>query len=157
MSRLISDPDAFVKFCEDNAQRELESGALSIELFWNLLKQWSESTFGPRILRGPLGPLKHLKKEVDEAIAAYDNMIREIDLNRQDKHAVQDMEAAADAFREEIADLQFLVFDIAQRAGMTYYNLRCTVTEKLVKNRSRSWGPASATEAVEHIRDGETP
>ncbi len=35
---------------------------------WNELSKWSQETFGSDAERGPIGPLRHLKLEADEAI-----------------------------------------------------------------------------------------
>ena len=40
----------------------------SLEDFWNELDEWSSRTFGPTAHRGPIGPLKHLAKEVQETL-----------------------------------------------------------------------------------------
>ena len=37
--------------------------------FWNEQADWSEATFGTTADRGPIGPLKHLRKDVVVEIA----------------------------------------------------------------------------------------
>ena len=103
-----------------------------MELFWNAQAHWSRSVFGTDEERGPEGPLKHLAKEVQETLANPADIM-------------------------EYADLLFLVFDSARRAGFTYCELRAAVDRKLEINKSRKWGKASATEAVEHIREDDQP
>jgi hypothetical protein len=103
---------------------------LTLDQFWEELGEWSQATFGSDTVRGPQGPLKHLAKEIEEALKAPDDL-------------------------EEYADLLFLVFDAARRAGFTYGQLREAVSTKLEKNKSRKWGKPSSDEPVEHIRDGE--
>lgn len=98
-----------------------------LHAFWALLSEWSQATFGKDEVRGPEGPLRHLAKEVQEALADPKNP-------------------------EEYADLVFLAFDAARRAGVTYYGLLEAVFLKLKKNKTRQWGPPSATEPTEHIR-----
>ena len=98
-----------------------------LHAFWALLSQWSQATFGKDEGRGPSGPLKHLVKEVQEALADPKNP-------------------------EEYADLLFLVFDAARRSGLNYYQMLEEVFKKLEKNKARQWGPPSATEPVEHVR-----
>lgn len=137
-----------------DAAHQLAAPALTMETFWTLRNQWSEATFGSRDDRGPQGSLKHLKKEVDEAIAAVDALHARSD-PANPKPSPDEVAAARDAIHEEIADLLFLVFDVAHRCGMSYAQVRIAATKKLLKNRARKWGPASATDAVEHVRDGE--
>ena len=103
---------------------------LSLEEFWTHLSVWSQATFGEDKVRGPQGPLKHLAKEVQEALSEpYD--------------------------LEEYADLLFLVFDATRRAGFSYEELCLAITFKLNKNRARKWPKPTTDEPVEHIRDGE--
>lgn len=108
-------------------------GALDMWGFWECLHEWSAETFGPREHRGPIGPLKHLEKEAREA---YE-------------------EANWEKRKEEIADCLFLVFDAAQRVGMSYSELTQVAMAKLKKNRARTWpdwrGAAPDT-AIEHDR-----
>lgn len=103
--------------------------------FWERLAEWSEQTFGPRSHRGPLGPLEHLAKE---AVEARD-------------------EADPGKRKEEIADCLFLVFDAAQRAGMSYAELTAVAKAKLRKNAAREWPDwraADPNRAIEHVRKG---
>ncbi|TXH09373.1 MAG: DUF550 domain-containing protein [Hyphomicrobiaceae bacterium] len=106
------------------------SVAIDFLNFTEACRQWSESTFGPREMRGPVGPLKHLEKEAREAYT-------EPDPEKQ---------------REEIADTMFLVLDAAWRAGMTLADLTAECNKKLVKNKSRTWGAPTGDEPVEHVR-----
>jgi len=104
--------------------------------FFELLAEWSAETFGPRERRGPIGPLKHLEKESREAYSETDPEKR----------------------KEEIADCLFLVFDAAQRAGMSYSELTRVAMAKLAKNKTRTWPAWHGTEpdtAIEHDRTGE--
>jgi predicted house-cleaning noncanonical NTP pyrophosphatase (MazG superfamily) len=104
--------------------------AATFEDFWRHLSDWSQATFGSDSDRGPVGPLKHLAKEVQECLEDPTDL-------------------------EEFVDLQFLVFDAARRAGFTLPQLVQALWKKLDKNRQRKWGPPTANEAVEHIRDEE--
>lgn len=143
----------------DEAETELASGQLSFETFWHLLWAWSKKTFGPRYLRGPVGPIRHLAKEVVEAESAAAEMLRTAARTADGVHyrAMPEHPAAVSEFHEEVADMLFLVFDAAWRGGMTLVDLKRAVAAKLVKNRSRKWGPPSADQPTEHVRDGETP
>lgn len=101
---------------------------MSLERFWGELADWSQTTFGPDAERGPTGPLKHLAKEVQEALAD-----------------------PSDVF--EYADMVFLVFDAARRAGFSFEHLESAVWRKLRINRERKWGPRTGDEPIEHVRD----
>lgn len=78
--------------------------------FWNGLSKWSQSTFGNDASRGPQGPLLHLKKEVDEVLAAPEDIV-------------------------EYADLIFLTYDAARRAGFSFGQLEQACFAKLAINR----------------------
>lgn len=103
---------------------------LSFAEFWDMLAAWSQQTFGDDAERGPRGPLLHLRKEVDEALEKPTDIM-------------------------EFADLQFLVFDAARRAGFTFEQLRVAVNQKLKVNQSRLWNRPTTDEPVEHVRTGE--
>ena len=97
--------------------------------FWYALMEWSLMTFGSDEKRGPTGPLKHLAKEVEETLAAPNDL-------------------------EEYADCVFLIFDAAWRAGFTYSELENKLWWKLEKNRARKWNTSALPdEPVEHIRN----
>lgn len=109
----------------------------SFRQFFRDQGDWSQRTFGPDPVRGeggrgPVGPLKHLAKEVQEALADPTDL-------------------------EEYADLVFLVFDATRRAGFNYDELLHTCWYKLAKNRRRKWatppaGSGVSDEPVEHVR-----
>lgn len=99
----------------------------SLHEFWNALSEWSQVTFGSDAVRGPIGPLKHLIKEANEAIDNPTDIV-------------------------EYADCVFLIFDAARRAGFTFEQLRKAINEKLEVNRQRTW-PKEITDApMEHKR-----
>jgi len=100
----------------------------AMKRFWTEQAAWSQATFGTDAERGPSGPLKHLAKEVNEAMAN-----------------------PSDVF--EFADMLFLVFDSTRRAGFTYDQLLAACFEKLAINKARKWGPRTGDEPVEHVRD----
>ena len=95
--------------------------------FWHALCAWSEKQFGLSDERGPIGPLKHLQREIEELLQCPDDP-------------------------EEYADAVFLIFDAAWRAGVTYPELMETLWYKLGKNKRRNWPPTSATGVVEHVK-----
>jgi hypothetical protein len=99
----------------------------TLEEFWNEQAQWSESVFGTTAERGPLGPLKHLRKEVEEAIADTGDTI-------------------------EMIDCLFLVFDACRRAGLSYQEVVDLAFHKLEINKKRKWAKPISDEPVEHER-----
>lgn len=106
------------------------------ELFWSELSKWSQATFGEDSVRGPIGPLKHLAKEVKEAISEIE----------------EPSEKSDKRLKMEIVDCLFLTFDAARRAGFTIEELFELAFDKLDINRARTWGAPSADQPVEHDR-----
>lgn len=104
------------------------SPSTSLEAFWTAHAEWSTATFGTPTERGPVGPLKHLAKEVEEAIATPDDLM-------------------------EYADLFLLTCDATRRAGFTCEQLMDAAWAKLAICRARKWPKTAATEAVEHVRE----
>jgi hypothetical protein len=94
--------------------------------FWDRHAAWSRSAFGPDV-RGPVGPLKHLQKEADEAFA------NPFDL-------------------EEKADILLLLIDATRTSGNTLSDLLTAAEEKLEKNRKRVWAKPDEHGCFEHIR-----
>lgn len=99
-----------------------------VQRFWNDQAAWSQNTFGLDSERGPIGPLKHLLKEVQEVIDNSD-----------------------DDF--EYADCLFLLFDAARRKGMTLQTLIETCETKLEINKMRKWSKPTDDNPVEHVRE----
>jgi len=113
--------------------------------FWTDQQKWSEEVFGPTELRGPVGPAKHLAREVlhevldmPKAVARY--LTDSLGLNEHRS-------------RSEYADLIFLVFDACRRDGFTYDDLLKACWDKLAVNKAREWGPRTADMPVEHVRN----
>lgn len=122
---------------------------MSLEQFWYAQAEWSQATFGSDKERGPAGPLKHMAKEVKEAIAevaAGDACVDETD-KKIHRHELL----------IELVDLQFLIFDATRRAGFGYGQLVAGCTQKLEINKNRQWQKPTTDEPVEHVRDGEQP
>lgn len=90
--------------------------------------EWSQATFGTDAERGPIGALKHLKKECDECLAKPDD-------------------------REEYADLLILVLDASRRAGIKPMQLIELAQAKIEVNKKRQWPKPTSDEPVEHIRE----
>jgi hypothetical protein len=66
--------------------------------FWNAQAEWSQATFGTDAERGPIGALKHLRREADDLMMAVEPSHR----------------------AEEVIDCLFLTFDAARRSGYTF-------------------------------------
>ena len=109
--------------------------------FWNEAAEWSFKTFGSREVRGPLGPARHLKKEVEEVLVALQRC--------KDYPGEQDF---TDDAAEELVDCAFLVFDTARRLGVDYDEFLTIAFDKLAKNKRREWPPTSSEDPVEHKR-----
>lgn len=105
--------------------------AIEMRDFFDLQAEWSQATFGKDSERGPTGALKHLGKEVKEALEA----------------------TTPEERNKEIVDCLFLVFDAARRAGFTYGSLAKAAKEKLEVNKQRTWPTPISDEPVEHVRD----
>lgn len=133
-----------------DAEQALRDGRLTVEQFWFLRGVWSRNTFGSAARRGPAGPLKHLLKELTAELLP----LAEAHPNRYGREMTPDM---VEALLEEYADAIFLVMDAADRNGFTLTDLRRKLGEKLLVNRARKWGPASATDPVEHVRSHDAP
>ena len=142
----------FVEEWERDAKAELETGMLSLETFWRVRWCWSQKTFGPRHVRGPLGPARHLLKEVkEELLPLLESELESIGAD----DAVRRYAEWRAAVLEELVDCEFLVGDAVNRMGFSLAEFRMALTAKLVKNRARAWPTTSPTEPVEHVRDGE--
>lgn len=94
-------------------------------------RAWSSATFGPRAHRGPVGPLDHVRKEVEEV--------------------------AADPYDlGEWVDLIILALDGAWRAGHEPQAIIDAVKAKQAENEARTWPDwrgLPADEAIEHVRE----
>lgn len=102
-------------------------GVEEFDEFWREKNSWSAEAFGQRSERGPIGPLKHLKKEVEEALAAPDDPM-------------------------EIVDCFFLVTDAAWRQGLSLEKFMKLCWQKLAINKGRTWPKPEKDEVSEHVR-----
>lgn len=91
--------------------------------------EWSQATFGDV---GPVGPLKHLSKEALEAAAEPGDL-------------------------SEWADMQFLLWDAQQRAGITDEQITQAMIEKLAVNKQREWPEPKDGEPRLHIKEQMAP
>lgn len=87
--------------------------------------EWSQATFGNV---GPVGPLKHLSKEAQEAAAEPGDL-------------------------SEWADMQFLLWDAQRRAGITDEQITQAMIDKLAVNKQRSWPEPKDGEPRLHINE----
>lgn len=88
---------------------------------------WSRMTFGADADVGPGAPLNHLAIEVQEAIAAQDDVT-------------------------EYADCLMLIWDAARRAGFDRRALLDAVERKLAVNKTRRWIVTPGDAPNEHAR-----
>lgn len=86
---------------------------------------WSDATFGDV---GPVGPLKHLSKEVLEAAADPSDPL-------------------------EWADMQFLLWDAQRRAGISDEQITQAMVEKLAVNKQREWPEPKDGEPRQHVKE----
>lgn len=117
--------------------------------FWNEQSKWSQEVFGPDNVRGPLGPTKHLAREVLTEI---------LGILRTDVDYILDKNGAVCYDLGEFVDCMFLVVDACRRAGFTCEQFTKGLFEKLAENKAREWpkfNPNNVNEAVEHIRTAE--
>ena len=87
--------------------------------------EWSQETFGNV---GPVGPLKHLSKEAQEAAEQPGDL-------------------------SEWADMQFLLWDAQRRAGITDEQITQAMIEKLAVNKQREWPEPKDGEPRLHIKE----
>lgn len=101
---------------------------------WSRVGKWSSETFGPHSERGPIGPMKHLLKEINGEILPV-------------------LESGKNADILEYVDCLFLIMDAARRAGFTYEMMMKGVDLKFDINRARVWPKGTDPNApIEHDR-----
>ncbi len=100
---------------------------LSLYGLYEAHAEWAQKTFGSDAERGPIGPLKHLHKEVDEALA-----------DPTDKM--------------EYVDCMFLVWDAARRAKVPLEDLIELGWRKLAILKTRTYAKPEKDEFTEHER-----
>ena len=101
-----------------------------------VIAEWSNETFGDEMVRGPIGPLKHLEREAREAVEAF-----------------KPQSSKRGEFLTELADCLILVLDSTRRGGMPLSLLLEAAELKMDINKSREWPKPTSDEPVEHIRD----
>lgn len=95
--------------------------------------EWSQQTFGSDAERGPIGALRHLACEAEEAEAAYES--------GDQKHLA-----------DELADCFLLILDASRRCGLTPEALIDASQRKMLVNRGRDWPEPEADRPVKHLR-----
>lgn len=88
-------------------------------------EKFSDETFGKD--RNPIGPLKHLKKEIDEIIENPDDIV-------------------------EYADFLLLFIDAIRLNGYTFSKVINAAFEKLEVNKTRDWPPLNKEGYSEHVK-----
>lgn len=112
-----------------NLEQALTQQAIGI-MYLDLVQDqaaWSEANFGSTEERGPIGPLKHMAKEINELLE-----------NPTDPH--------------EYADLLILLLDSSRRAGIDAIDLIAFALDKMELNKKRKWSKPVEGEPCEHIR-----
>lgn len=121
---------AVSQVAKDLLNRYIDIGKTLVE-WYSLRHNWSQATFGSSEFRSSIGPLKHLRKEVEECIAETDRAKRLV----------------------EYADCLHLIFDAADRDGFSLEDVLTACEEKLKINMGRVWPKGSSDSPVEHKRD----
>jgi hypothetical protein len=96
------------------------------ERLWDELSEWSQKTFGSDEERGPIGSLRHLKLEAEEAIQSGE--------------------------RDEYADCLILILDAARRGGFTCSDLIDEALKKLEVCKTRTYLRPLADEISYRVR-----
>lgn len=124
--------EAYYKLVDEhNIRLEYEAETMRmLRSLWSSQAEWSQRKFGSDDVRGPIGALKHLQKEADEAMKIPHDPV-------------------------EFSDCLLLVFDSSRRAGMSFDKLIRTACEKHEINKTRNYPkPDPATDdPVEHVRE----
>lgn len=95
---------------------------------WYEVTRFTDPKFGGPGVRGPEGPLNHLRKEIDEIFEDYNDP-------------------------EEFADAFILLFDAAHLAFHDPTLIQEEIKLKMEKNRRRTWQqPDPVTGVIEHDR-----
>lgn len=119
-------PDAAIEFI-DNVGYEKRLGWKVRDLAESH-REWSNRTFGDTKVRDYIGPLMHLKKEIEEILAAPTDY-------------------------SEWSDALLLLLDAARRAGLEIEDYIDHTRAKLVINKSRKWNIAVPGQPCEHIKE----
>lgn len=127
---MVTFTEAFNVVCRMVSTDSVGSIGASICELIHKQSKWSQETFGKDGERGPIGPLNHIKKEVDEALL--------------DPHSL-----------EEYADIFLLSVESSRRAGFSFETLLLAAIAKQTVNMTRKWPKSSLPDSpTEHIQEG---
>ena len=131
---------------------EEEELTLKDELQWLQfdIAKWSDKTFGTS-QRNP-AIIYHLKKEVDELIAALE---KHNDMSCDESVLISDVTKHIHKTKMEYADCLILLLDSAAKYNLTVGCLVNAVKEKHEINKSRTWGKPDENGVIEHIKPKE--
>mgnify|MGYP001363827711 CR=1 FL=1 len=117
-----------------------------LQKLMNDISEWSDETFGS----GQRNPaiVYHLKKEVDELIAAIDKTNT---LGGDPSVGVGEFGRQRTVTRVEYADCLMLLLDSAHHFGISAKELLSVTRGKLEINKVRKWGKPDENGVVEHI------
>lgn len=140
--------EAMNKFATLHAQRLAEKMVEEDDLqkLMNDISEWSDKTFG----NGQRNPaiIYHLKKEVDELIAAIEKTNT---LGSDPSVGVGEFGRQRTVTRVEYADCLMLLLDSAHHFGISAKELLSVTRGKLEINKVRKWGSPDENGVVEHI------
>lgn len=117
-----------------------------LQKLMNDISEWSDKTFG----NGQRNPaiIYHLKKEVDELIAAIEKTNT---LGSDPSVGVGEFGRQRTVTRVEYADCLMLLLDSAHHFGISAKELLSVTRGKLEINKVRKWGSPDENGVVEHI------
>lgn len=127
--------------------------------------RFSDRVFGTVEQRGPKGPLKHMRKEAQEAIyswiaiGAMENAVahyKRENISYDPIEAAKQIKELTEAYHKELADLFLLLVDAMRRSNMKFGTLLDHAIAKLRENEQRAWpafDPTKVDEAIEHVRE----
>lgn len=107
---------------------------------------WSEVTFGATAERGPVGPLKHLAKEVLVELLGANSLTVDSALVSCGHHEADPTDIA------ELADVLILLCDATRRAGHGWLDLVGAAELKMAVNRTRTYAKPEGDAISEHDR-----
>lgn len=132
---------------EDSAMARSTGRAL-MALF-NDHSKWSQETFGTDAERGPVGALKHLKLEAQEAVEAFER-VKIVEATPHSKN--QDVLTAFEDFEEEMADCLILLLDAGRRGGLQPIGMIAAAQDKMVVNKARKFPKPTTDEPSQHLK-----
>lgn len=112
------------------------------QLYWEVFC-WSQKTFGPTSIRGPVGPLKHMAKEILVELLGYNPVSFDEFIKQPRRDDPCDL--------TELADVAILLCDAASRAGHSYGNLCQAGLKKMTTNKARTYPKPKGDDISEHV------